>query len=154
MIQRAEAAEGLAEAERVRREAVENQQREERLLQARTAEAEAERLQETAEALTESRQKERSTAAREAEALAAVQEARAEGRRAFERLNDLVQRDAAEKSMFQMRLLALLVEMSTAVQTASECYNEGTMVIQEFQAQLESAVLKVDITPPQRRYCR
>ena len=143
MIQRAETAEGLAEAERARREAVENQQREERLLQSRTAEAQAERLQETAEALAASRQIEQSTAAREAEALAAVQEARNEGRRASERLAEMMERDSAEKSMIQMRLLALLVETSSAVQTASECYEDGTNLVREFQTQLDMSATKV-----------
>jgi hypothetical protein len=143
MIQRAETAEGLAEAERARREAVENQQRQERLLQSRTAEAQAERLQETAEALAASRQIEQSTAAREAEALAAVQEARNEGRRASERLAELMERDSAEKSMIQMRLLALLVETSSAVQTASECYEDGTNLVREFQTQLDMSATKV-----------
>jgi chromosome segregation ATPase len=150
---RAEAADELAEAERVRREAVENQQREERLLQARTAEAQAERLQETTDALMASRQREESMAAREAEALASAQEVRNENRRASERLAELMERDSAEKSMIQMRLLALVVENSNAVQTASECYEDGMNLVQEFQAQLASTVMEVDISAVCWPYC-
>ena len=104
LVQRAEAAEELADAERARREALDTQYHEERLLHARAEEADAARQQENIDALLASRSREQSAAAREAEALAAANSAKENRREALEALRVMQGRaEAAAEEVEEVR---------------------------------------------------
>ena len=143
LVQRAEAAEELADAERARREALDTQYHEERLLHVRAVEADAARLQEAIDALLASRSREQSAAAREAEALAAAHAASEEKCQALNRLQLFAEREAAEKGMWQTRIMALYEETSSAEKAGRESLEDVASLVQECKVLLERTYRKV-----------
>ena len=140
---RAEIAEELADAERARREALDTQYNEERLLHVLAVEADAARLQEAIDALLASRLKEQSAAAREAEALAAAHAASEEKCQALDRLQLFAEREAAEKGMWQTRIMALYEETSSAEKAGRESLEDVASLVQECQEMLTATERKV-----------